>query len=114
MEEEEILIAKRLRILRSAMGLNQSEFADLLDVAQSNYSRTENGFQSLSWPMFKNLVFHKVKVNESWLLHGEGEMFKSDAPLTFTKFANVKIEDKGTYVFLSIKVPKEGGKDATK
>jgi transcriptional regulator with XRE-family HTH domain len=65
---------ERLKSLRKALKMNQSEFSKGLEMAQNSYSQIETGQISLT---DKNiaLICLKYGVNEQWLRTGEGEIF---------------------------------------
>ena len=48
----------RLRELRVAAGMNQTEIADLLDMQQNQYSRYERGERELPMHLFVKLSAH--------------------------------------------------------
>ena len=48
----------RLRELRVAAGMNQTEIADLLDMQQNQYSRYERGERELPMHLFVKLAAH--------------------------------------------------------
>ena len=48
----------RLRELRVAAGMNQTEIADLLDMQQNQYSRYERGERELPMHLFVKLSSH--------------------------------------------------------
>lgn len=66
----------RLKELRKALGLKQSEMAQQFGVTQSTYSLFESGKQELGMK-YVNLLCATYKVSEEWLLHGTGDMFVS-------------------------------------
>ena len=69
---------KRLKALRKALGLNQSEFAEKIGVAQNTVSQIENSSIGLNERNAK-IICLTFDVNEHWLRTGEGEMFESHA-----------------------------------
>ena len=64
----------RLRMLRKSLKINQSDFAIKIGMAQSSYSQIETGENSLTDKNI-SLISLIYGVSESWLRHGEGEMF---------------------------------------
>ena len=101
---------RRLGAIRKKLNLKQVEFADLIEIDQSNYSRTENGHSSISYPVICNLIY-KVNVNPMYLFFGEGEIFRNENNPLSTKEALVRIEDGGNYHLVTVKVPKGAGKN---
>jgi transcriptional regulator with XRE-family HTH domain len=71
---KEGIMKERLKSLRKALEMNQSEFSKGLEMAQNSYSQIETGQISLT---DKNMVLICLKygVNEKWLRNGDGEMF---------------------------------------
>ena len=55
---EKIKYYPRLRELRVAAGLNQTEIADILDMQQNQYSRYERGERELPMHLFVGLAQH--------------------------------------------------------
>ena len=61
---EKIKYYPRLRELRIAAGLNQTEIADILDMQQNQYSRYERGERELPMHLFVKLaVYYKVSLD---------------------------------------------------
>lgn len=67
---------KRLKQLRKALKLNQTELAGQLGITQTAYSMIENGNNPLSDRYIK-VICSIFNVNEAWLRTGEGDMFFS-------------------------------------
>jgi transcriptional regulator with XRE-family HTH domain len=70
------MMNKRLREVRKALKINQSDFASKIGMAQSGYSQIETGENALTEQNIK-LICLIFSVNETWLRTGEGEMFDS-------------------------------------
>ncbi|MDK2818985.1 MAG: hypothetical protein KFW21_06010 [Spirochaetota bacterium] len=66
----------RVRKVRKAMELSQSKFGEKLDIATMIVSRIETNETSLKAPILTKI--DKIGVNVSWLLTGQGHMFKSE------------------------------------
>lgn len=64
----------RLRTLRKAMGMNQSEFAARMGMSQSSIAMLETGKRNLNEKHIK-LICSIFGAREQWLRAGEGEMF---------------------------------------
>ena len=61
---EKIKYYPRLRELRVAAGMNQTELADILDMQQNQYSRYERGERELPMHLFVKLaVYYKVSLD---------------------------------------------------
>ncbi len=64
----------RITMIRKKANLNQSEFAERLNLSRNFISLVENGNRELSDRTIKDLCF-EFKVNEKWLRTGEGEPY---------------------------------------
>lgn len=74
-------INNRIKDLRLNLNMNQSEFAKRIGVTQPSLSDIENGkTQNISNRSIK-LICSEFNVNEEWLRHGTGEMFKQEDDL---------------------------------
>lgn len=69
---------ERLREVRKALGLNQTEFAKSLGINQSSYSLIEVGRISMADRYIKTICA-LYGVDENWLLTGKGEMFAQES-----------------------------------
>ena len=67
---------ERLRQLRKALKINQTNFAKQLGLTQTAYSMIENGNNPLSDRHIK-VICSAFNVNENWLRSGDGDMFFS-------------------------------------
>lgn len=65
----------RVKILRKRLGLTQEEFGKKINIGRSNLSLIESGRTNLSKRVISDIC-EKFQVNENWLRHNEGEMFK--------------------------------------
>ena len=72
------MMNKRLREVRKALKINQSDFASRIGMAQSGYSQIETGDNALTEQNIK-LICLIFSVNETWLRTGEGDMFDSES-----------------------------------
>ena len=68
----------RLRAVRKALKLNQSEFGKKIGLAQTAISTLELGNNPITNKNVK-LICVTFNINEQWLRAGEGEMF-NDSP----------------------------------
>ena len=66
----------RLKVIRKALGFNQTDFAKYLGITQTAYSMIENGNRPLA-DKYVKVICSTFNVNENWFLTGEGEMFLS-------------------------------------
>lgn len=69
-------LIQRLKQLRKALKINQTNFAKQLGITQTAYSMIENGNNPLSDRYIK-VICSAFNVNEHWLRTGEGDMFFS-------------------------------------
>ena len=65
---------RRIKEIRSALGLTQQEFADRLSLKRNTIATYEMGKASPSDRTI-NDICEKYNVNETWLRTGKGEMF---------------------------------------
>lgn len=65
---------RRIKEIRSALGLTQQEFADRLSLKRNTIATYEMGKASPSDRTI-NDICDKYNVNETWLRTGKGEMF---------------------------------------
>lgn len=68
-------IGDRLKMYREALGLNQSEAAQLFDIPKASYQKYETAFNAPGAEAFEK--FLKSGMNIHWLLTGEGNMIAS-------------------------------------
>jgi len=66
----------RIKELRKALSLNQTEFAKKLGIAPNTISSYESGTIEPSNSIIKSIV-REYGVNETWLRTGAGDMFRS-------------------------------------
>ena len=72
-------LSDRLIHLRTNLGFNRKEFAELIDMPQSSYSHLEKGRKPNNLKRLSSSIAEKFNVNEDWLLYGKGEMIKSES-----------------------------------
>ncbi len=75
MESTRIEQGARLQQLIKALKTNQTGFADLVNVSQSNINKMVRGVKGISKTVINGLLLGHKNVNVHWLLTGEGEMF---------------------------------------
>ena len=66
----------RIKELRNAVGLTQTEFATRIGISRSALTKLEAGTSEPAGPTIK-LMVREFGVNEEWLREGTGEMFAS-------------------------------------
>ncbi|WP_122639869.1 helix-turn-helix domain-containing protein [Romboutsia sp. Marseille-P6047] len=64
----------RLRELRKLKNLSQKEFGEKINISQSQIASYENGARNIPNRVIKD-ISKVYRVNESWLIAGEGDMF---------------------------------------
>ncbi|MDR2105538.1 MAG: helix-turn-helix domain-containing protein [Deferribacteraceae bacterium] len=69
-------INRRVKELRSLIGVSQNEFAEVLGVPQNRIARIELNRNPPSTELLKSICF-AYGVNLSWLINGEEPIFKS-------------------------------------
>jgi SOS-response transcriptional repressor LexA len=67
----------RLKIIRETIGVSQTEFARVLDVAPSFISGIERDKKDVSRELLQKLL-EKYQININWLLSGSGMMFLNE------------------------------------
>ena len=65
---------KRIKELRTSLGLTMEKFGELLGVKRNTVSQWESGKNSITDQMQKSII-REFNVSEDWLLYGKGEMF---------------------------------------
>lgn len=75
MKSDKIQQGARLQQLIKALKTNQTGFADLINVSQSNINKMVRGVKGISKTVINALLLGHKNVNVHWLLTGEGEMF---------------------------------------
>jgi len=80
MEYTRIEQGARLQQLIKALKTNQTGFADLVNVSQSNINKMVRGVKGISKTVINGLLLGHKNVNVHWLLTGEGEMFLALPP----------------------------------
>lgn len=68
---------ERLKKLRKALDLTQTEFAERIGTVQNTITGYESGRRNPSSAVINNIC-KEFNVNEEWLRNGTGEMFKPD------------------------------------
>ena len=69
-------INNRVKAVRQAKSLNQTEFSNLIGVAKSTLSEIESGKTKPSTDVLIGISNNFSDINSDWLLTGEGEMLK--------------------------------------
>ncbi len=66
----------RIKEIRNALSMNQTEFAQHLGLSQSTLAMIEVGKRTFNDKHIK-IICSTFNINEGWLRTGEGEMFNS-------------------------------------
>lgn len=69
-------MVRRLKEIRKALGLNQTDFAKHLGITQTAYSMIEGENRPLA-DKYVKIICSTFNVSENWFLTGDGEMFVS-------------------------------------
>ncbi len=79
---------QRLRFFKESLGISTTEFATELGTSQSAMSLILAGKRSLSRGMVARIKQHYPRLNESWLLTGEGDMALCASQSTNSQFTD--------------------------
>lgn len=74
-------VNRRIKDIRLAIGLTQTQFADRLGIRQSSLSAIENEVTETVDERNIRIICKEFNVNEDWLRNGDGEMFKTEERL---------------------------------
>lgn len=74
-EKIDIKVGVRIRKVRKNLNLSQEEFAKKIGISQGHLSKIERGEQLPDKPLIMSIAY-SFGINDSWLLTGEGEMFR--------------------------------------
>lgn len=66
----------RIKQVRKHFNLNQTDFGNRIGVRQTTVASYENGIRTPFYAVI-NSICHEFDVDETWLLTGEGEMFRA-------------------------------------
>ena len=80
------MIGERLKLIRKAQAMNQSDFAKTLGLGQSTLAMMEVGKRTITDRHIKTICA-LCNINETWLRTGEGEMLAASADNIFDEFA---------------------------
>lgn len=94
--EEMNELGARIRKLRKAYHLKQSDFGEMLGVNRSYISRLESG-KEIPSKTLKMLICEKMDINMEWLETGNGEMQKDFLKIVQTGENGAVIESNGSY-----------------
>jgi len=86
-------IGSRLKQIRESKGLNQAEFANLVEISQSMLSGIETGRETLSDRYIK-IICLEFGINEDWLKYGGDRPMYKKQGLTTDENELLEIYDK--------------------
>lgn len=69
----------RVKILRNMLNMSQGTFGKRLGVTGAGISKIESGQRNVTEQMIL-MISKEFNINENWLRHGEGEVFKQKLP----------------------------------
>ena len=72
-------VHERLKTLRLALGISQTDFSKRLFTSKGFYGDKENGKKSIN-ERYIHIIATQFNVNKDWLKTGKGEMFHSGPP----------------------------------
>lgn len=70
---------ERLKMIRKAKHMTQTELAEILNIKQTAVSAIESGRASLT-ARNKQMLYEKLYINPDYLEHGIGDMFLPELP----------------------------------
>ena len=70
------MLGERLKKIRKTLGLSQKEIAQMMKVTLRAYQRYESEEQKPSYEKLVSLLNELKVINPTWLLTGEGPMFR--------------------------------------
>lgn len=79
----------RLQQFLNVENMTQSEFADRIGIARASVSHILAGRNKPSIEMVQKLSESFPALNLEWFINGNGKMYKSDSPASYTSVQNV-------------------------
>ena len=92
-------IGYRIKQIRKALDLTQTEFADRIGSVQNTVTGYESGRRNPSAPVI-SLICREFGVNEQWLRDGVGEMFAPAATSALDALAQEQNLTHGEYILI--------------
>ncbi|RPD45469.1 helix-turn-helix domain-containing protein [Hymenobacter sediminis] len=89
-------VNKRLAAIRERLGVNKSAFAGLIGIEVSRYNKLENGKGIPAGDALMLMAENLPTLNLTWLLTGEGSMFRDDKVLVPADPIPAKVEATST------------------
>ena len=68
------MISEKIKYIRNDLNLNQKDFANLLNVAQSTVSRIEKGERQPEYEFLRNFII-KFNINPDWIFLTKNQFF---------------------------------------
>lgn len=72
-------IRERIKAVRIALNLSQTDFCKGIFISQSLYAKIETGERKPTERIYA-LISNKYKVNKDWIITGQGDMFSATPP----------------------------------
>lgn len=89
---------QRLKMIRKAKHMTQTELAEILNIKQTAVSAIESGRASLT-ARNKQMLYEKLCVNPDYLEHGTGDIFLPELPQdTFSRILSEIEESEDTFI----------------
>ncbi|MEG0368132.1 MAG: helix-turn-helix domain-containing protein, partial [Coprobacillus sp.] len=86
----------RLKEIRTALKLTQSELANKLNMSRITIAQMENGSRNITDRTIKDIC-REFNVNYDWFYNGNGEMFIEDDSSTIKAIENIMSGDDDFY-----------------
>ncbi|MCX4297411.1 MAG: helix-turn-helix transcriptional regulator [Lachnospiraceae bacterium] len=109
-------LGARIRKLRKALHLRQSDFGEMIDVSAGYVSYLESG-KEIPTKKLKMLICEKMNINMEWLETGNGDMQKNFVKIVQVGENNATVEGSGSYermVFLISMAVAQFAREVTK
>lgn len=89
---------QRLKMIRKAKHMTQTELAEILNIKQTAVSAIESGRASLT-ARNKQMLYEKLYVNPDYLEHGIGDIFLPELPQdTFSRILSEIEESEDSFI----------------
>lgn len=92
-------VGERVKYLRNELGLNQTEFAEKINIKRSTVAGYENNSRKVIDRAIADIV-REYNVNYEWLVYGEGEMFIDNDEDIYNLIDRIMTNDNEYHKFL--------------
>lgn len=92
-------VGERVKYLRNELGLNQTEFAEKINIKRSTVAGYENNSRKVIDRAIADIV-REYNVNYEWLVYGEGEMFINNDEDIYNLIDRIMTNDDEYHKFL--------------